>query len=276
MEDISGKKRVPNRRGLGVVASFVAVGVFVSATWLSSANKDSTGSAQVQFQLDAVGNSIDHLAGQPGTERPANNSTAGSIEGITPDDDVDIALGGSWRNDDCTNVTVQVLKASTNELVDALDCQRSSPKPIHAYEAYSNEALESLAYSDPIAALVLGRRLALLEPESTWDLMIRSSALLGGDTRPVRWLATHSFNQVRTASGEVATDTMQRRYVLDSVARKLENNPDQSFDFREYYLRGTLTDAEFDRLDRRVDALLDQMKVIEEERTGNNTFEGDV
>jgi hypothetical protein len=113
-------------------------------------------------------------------------------------------LGGSWRNADCTYVTVQVVRPSTGELVDAVECQRSSPKPTHEYETWSDEALEALAYSDPIACLVLGRRVAQSLPMKSWNLMVRSSALLGGDSRPIKWLATNSFNQVKE-NGEIAT-----------------------------------------------------------------------
>ena len=103
--------------------------------------------------------------------------------------------------------------------------------------------------------------------------MIRSSALLGGDTRPVKWLATHSFNQV-TDNGEMATDAMQLRYVLDALTRRLDNDPDPTFDFREYHLRDALSDAEFARLERMVDSLLHKMKVIEAETTGTSTIGG--
>jgi hypothetical protein len=271
MEDISRKKPAFGRTPSRVIAGCLVAGVFAAAIGLSipSAGNRSSGPTHA---LDRAGPGSDspapqsdaRLAGSDSSPQPSNPDLA-------PDDEVDIALGGSWRNSDCTFVPVQVVKASTNELVEAMDCRRSSPRPTHAYEEYSNDALEALAWSDPIACLVLGRRLAVADPETSWDLMIRSSALLGGDPRPIRWLATHSFNQV-TDNGEMATETIQLRYVLDAVTRRLEKRPDPSFDFREYHLRDALSDAEFAQLDRMVDSVLHRMKVIEAETTGSSTI----
>ena len=74
-----------------------------------------------------------------------------------------------------------------------------------------------------------------------------------------------------THDGEMSTETMKLRYVLDSLTRKLENRPGQSFDFREYHLRSSLGGAEFDRLERMAESLLNRMKVIEEEAIGSSS-----
>lgn len=261
MEDISRKTLV--------------VGAIIGAIWLSFAITDNDGSdtAQVQHQQQTTVNLTERPAGHGKTDSPASHPNQDAIAEITPDDEVDIVLGGSWENDDCTYVAVQVVKVPSGELVDAVECQRSSPRPTHEYESWSDEALSALTYSDPIACLVLGRRAAHTHPEMSWDLMIRSSALLGGDTRPIKWLATNSFNQVKT-NGEMATGTLQRRYVLDTLADRLEGNQDPSFDFREDHLRESMGDVDFERLNRTVDTLLHNMKVIEEETTGKSTIKG--
>lgn len=269
MEDISAGKPVSGRHGHFVLTACVVTSIVAGAAWLSFAKTDNhdTDEARVRNTPQAIDDSVEQYS-------PHRNADTDRSPGrLHEDDEVDIALGGSWRSSDCTPVTVQVVKVPSGEMVEALDCQRTSPKPVHAYEAYEDEALKSLAYSDPIAALVLGRRLAATEPEKTWDLMIRSSALLGGDSRPIKWLATNSFNQV-TRAGEMATETMQLRYVLDSLARRLENSVAQSFDFREHYLRSSLSDTDYERMDHMVDALLDSMKAIEEEATGASTIGG--
>jgi len=275
MEDISRRKPAFGRNGLGVVAGSVVVGTLFSAIWLSYSSTENHNpvTAEPRHQQDAASGPVDHKGEHTSADSSLGRLDQETVAQITPDDDVDIVLGGSWRNADCTYVTVQVVRPSTGELVDAVECQRSSPKPTHEYETYSDEALEALAYSDPIAGLVLGRRVARSVPMKSWNLMVRSSALLGGDSRPIRWLATNSFNQVK-ANGEIATGTLQRRYVLDRLAEKLEGSPDPSFDFREYYLRNSLDDADFERLDRKVDTLLHDMKVIEEETTGKSTIQG--
>jgi hypothetical protein len=261
MEDISRKTLVG--------------GAIIGAIWLSFAitDNDSTGAAQLQNQQETAVEPTGHTAGHGKTESTASHLHPDAVAEITADDEVDIALGGSWENDDCTYVTVQVLKVPSGELVDAVECQRSSPKLTHEYESWSDETLSALTYSDPIACLVLGRRTARMHPKMSWDLMIRSSALLGGDTRPIRWLATNSFNQVK-ANGEMATGTLQRRYVLDTLADRLEGNQDLSFNFREDHLRKSMSDDDFERLNRMVDTLLHNMKVIEEETTGESTIRG--
>lgn len=273
MDDISRKNPAFSRTRSLVVAGCLVAGVFAGAIWLSISTAANSKTGPIQA-LNRPGLASDSTDPQSAARRAATDSSSKQANpAVAPDDEVDIALGGSWRNSDCSFVPVQVVKASTHELVNAMDCRRSSPKPTHAYEDYSNDALEALAHSDPIACLVLGRRLAVTDPETAWDLMIRASALLGGDTRPVKWLATHSFNQV-TDNGEMATDAMQLRYVLDALARRLDNDPDPTFDFREYHLRDALSDAEFGRLDRMVDSLLQKMKVIEAETTGTSTIGG--
>ena len=232
MEDISRKTLVG--------------GAIIGAIWLSFAITDDDGTAteQVQNQQETAVEPAEHPAGHGKTESTASHLNQHAVAEITSDDEVDIALGGSWENDDCTYVTVQVVKVPSGELVDAVECQRSSPKPTHEYESWSDEALSALTYSDPIACLVLGRRTARTHQEMSWDLMIRSSALLGGDARPIRWLASHSFNQVK-ANGEMATGTLQRRYVLDTLADRLEGNQDLSFDFREDHLRESMSNDDF-------------------------------
>ena len=261
MEDISRKTLVG--------------GAIIGAIWLSFAITDDDGTAteQVQNQQETAVEPAEHPAGHGKTESTASHLNQHAVAEITSDDEVDIALGGSWENDDCTYVTVQVVKVPSGELVDAVECQRSSPKPTHEYESWSDEALSALTYSDPIACLVLGRRTARTHQEMSWDLMIRSSALLGGDARPIRWLASHSFNQVK-ANGEMATGTLQRRYVLDTLADRREGNQDLSFDFREDHLRESMSNDDFERLNRMVDTLLHNMKVIEEETTGKSTIRG--
>lgn len=274
MEDISNRRPAFGRSGPGIVAGSIVIVAILSAIWLSlsSADKHTTGTTVVQQQQSEADNSVVQEAGHTITDSSARQLNPGTAEN-TSDDEVDIALGGSWENDDCTYVTVQVVKVPSGELVDAVECQRSSPKLTHEYESWSDEALSALTYSDPIACLVLGRRTARTYPKMSWDLMIRSSALLGGDTRPIRWLATHSFNQVKT-NGEMATGTLQRRYVLDTLADRLEGDHDLSFDFREDHLRESMSDDDFERLNGMVDTLLHNMKVIEEETTGRSTIRG--
>jgi hypothetical protein len=275
MEDISKRKPAFGRSGLGIVAGSIVVGTLFSAIWLSFSSTDNHNpvTADPRHQQEAANGPTDHIGEHTSADSSLGRLNQETVAQITPDDDVDIVLGGSWRNADCTYVTVQVVRPSTGELVDAVECQRSSPKPTHEYETWSDEALEALAYSDPIACLVLGRRVAQSLPMKSWNLMVRSSALLGGDSRPIKWLATNSFNQVKE-NGEIATGAIQRRYVLDRLAERLEGSSDPSFDFREYYLRNSLDDTHFERLDRRVDTLLYDMKVIEEETTGKSTIQG--
>ena len=263
----------------GAIIAGIAIIVAIGAVWLSLVGTDDTETAQATSRPESLHGPTDRHSDTtgPGTETgaatSADQSTDAPAANAVHDDAIDIALGGSWDSADCTFVTRQVVRQPGNELVEAVECQRNSPKPVHPYESYADEALEALVHADPIAGIVLGRRVAATQPDKAWDLMIRSSALLGGDTRPIRWLATHSFNRVMT-NGEIATGTIQIRYVLDSLTKRLEGSPDQSFDFRASHLRDSLSEAEFDRLDRMVDALIDKMKVIEKETTGKSSIQG--
>lgn len=267
MAAASTQRRNEGKPRFGLISACVVGFVALGAIWLSHSRPGN----------DATVAPLANDSGRtqaPGTE----TAQAGRLpekpdDDVQPDDDIAIALGGSWENYDCTLVTKKVVRASTGETVDALACERAAPKPVHPYESYSDEALESLAYSDPIAAIILGRRVAFAHPDEAWEHMIRSSAMLGGDSRPIRWLATRSFNRVST-NGEIAVDDMQIRYVLDAVTRRLDNNPDQPSTFRDDYLRSTLSDTEMARLNRMVEDLIRKMQIIEEETNGNSTITG--
>ena len=277
MSTSSTRTRTAGKADLRLISACAAGLIVLGAIWWlpDDLGHNKSDSGETSHSLDTAAPDPElalSLSGDAGTARAGLSSEEGS-DGVPPDDDIDVALGGSWENYDCALVTTQVVVRSTGETVEALACERSADKPIHPYESYSDEALQSLAYADPVAAIILGRRVALAHPDEAWEHMIRSSAMLGGDPRPIKWLATNSFNRV-SSDGEIAVNEMQIRYVLDALTRRLENSPNESSTFRDDYLRNTLSETDLAQLDRTVENLIRKMQTIEEETTGNSTITG--
>lgn len=158
------------------------------------------------------------------------------------------------------------------QVFSAYRCTPRTPRPPHPYAHYDNGSLEVLAYADPEAAALLGRRLAGSDPEKSYAMLLRAAAL-DGDVSHLAWLADQAFSTVRI-DGALQVDNVKRRYELAALAARLGGDPSAT-----QFLRDTLVDAGISahglgRLDERVDQLLESVHDIQRAVYGEIRYGG--
>ncbi len=143
-----------------------------------------------------------------------------------------------------------------------------------AYEDYSIEALESLAYGDADAASVLAHRLRHSDYPRALRLALRSVALSGGDVSTV--VSATLWRSLQDENGEPSVAGFAQAYVLHSLIRRIRNsttNIPVSFELNIRKLSDD-PDALLDDLDDVVERLLEDVRQIELEVTGGSTIGG--
>ena len=253
------------------VVCLVAVGI--GGSFLLSRNSTDS-SAGSDISVSEFPNADDDSSAAVDSDASAENSA--SPESIVDANSVErrasevfIALGGRPEDNDCEFESRYVKDGRTGEMIEVLECVRSTPKPQHPYERYTNDSLETLAYSDPFAGMVLGRRVVEKEPEMAWELMIRSSALLHGDPAPIKWLANNAFSQV-ARNGVLNRETLAKRYVLDEVSRRLDAR--QPRGWTDPGTNEFFDEDEIDQLNQMVDSVLNSMVQIQKDVMGESTI----
>ncbi len=144
-----------------------------------------------------------------------------------------------------------------------------------AYEDYSTEALESLAYGDADAASVLAHRLRHSDYPRALRLALRSVALSGGDVSTV--VSATLWRPLQDENGEPSGAGFAQAYVLHSLIKRIRNsttNIPVSFELNIRKLSDD-PDALLDDLDDVVEQLLEDVRQIELEVTGGSTIGGD-
>ncbi len=148
-------------------------------------------------------------------------------------------------------------------------CNRS------AYENYSTEALESLAYGDAEAASVLAYRLSRSDYPRALRLAVRAAALSGGDISTL--ISATYWRSLRDENGDPSLSGFAQAYVLHSLIEKIRNSGYRMPGMYEVNIRriSDEPDKMLDELDDVVDRLLDDARQVESEVTGNSTIGGD-
>jgi hypothetical protein len=108
-------------------------------------------------------------------------------------------------------------QGSVTSLPGCRQVNRLSP---HPYERYPNQALAALAYADAKAAEVLGMRLRERNPTAALSLIVRASALAGGDTAPFRRYS-NAYPKPAAIDGRPVPETARTKFVLAAVAEIL-------------------------------------------------------
>lgn len=158
------------------------------------------------------------------------------------------------------------------EVFAAYRCIPKAPRPPHPLAHYDNSSLEVLAWSDPEAAALLGRRLAGAERRKAHEMLIRATAL-DGDVGHLSWLADQAFSAVRI-DGELQINNVKRRYELAALASKLGGDPAIPRYLRQLLVDEGLSDSSLDALDARVEALLESVHDIQRAVHGEVRFGG--
>ena len=144
-----------------------------------------------------------------------------------------------------------------------------------AYEDYSTEALESLAYGDADAASTLAHRLRHSDYPRALRLALRSVALSGGDVTTL--VSATLWRPLKDENGGPSAAGFAQAYVLHSLIKKIRNSTTNVPVRFELNIRRLSDDPDtvLDHLDVVVERLLDDVRQIELEVTGNSTIGGD-
>lgn len=98
-------------------------------------------------------------------------------------------------------------------------CQTTYMYPRHPYFSYENDALESLAYSDPLAAHILSTRYQVSDPGKSLDLAIHSAAI-SAKPGPLQ-IAAHRTFDVYSPKRKLTIEDAFYHEALLRVAKKM-------------------------------------------------------
>ena len=160
----------------------------------------------------------------------------------------------------------------SGEMFSAYHCTPRTPRHPHPYAHYDNGSLELIAYSDPEAAALLGRRLVGSDPGKSYEMLLRAAAL-SGDIGHLAWLADQAFSTVRI-DGDLQISNVKRRYELAALAVHLGGDPAAAQFFRDALIdAGVRVDA-LASLDKRVDELLQSVRDVQRSVYGEIRYGG--
>lgn len=202
-------------------------------------------------------------------QQPAATSVAEQAQ--FADSGTEVVLGLRVRRDRNCHVELKDYVTTDGEMFSAYSCTPSHPAPAHIYADYDNETLASMAYADADAAALLGKRLIDKDTHTSYQLLIRASALDGGKTEHIAWLSDQAFGAV-AINGEPQIANLQRQYELAALATRLGDAPGKSHYLKQELLKTGIDEDRLDELDLRVDALLRSMRDIQQTVLGRVTI----
>lgn len=188
------------------------------------------------------------------------------------DDNTEVVLGIRVRKDRNCTVELNDYVTPTGEMFSAYSCTPHSPPPVHPYAHYDDATLEAMAWSDAEAAAVLGERLVGRDKSRSYELLVRATAL-DGDVTHLHWLADQAFSAVKI-NEEVQVDNLKRRYELAALAARLGGDPVMSEYWKHELVNAGVDTTELDRLDGRVDGLLEEVRSIQIDVFGEVRYGG--
>lgn len=175
-----------------------------------------------------------------------------------------VAHGGLEQNCEKT-----YLYADDGSVTEAYDCGDLEPPP-GPYAIYDDETLADMAYSDPLAAEELGKRLVERDPQRAYDLMVRSTAL-SKSIQPIQWLASAEYSLV-ARNGKPAIDKLSENYVLQRVSEEL-GTPGMAIRIRDDLKNAGFSRVQFTRLEQKVDQVLEKIRNIQVQVHGASNVE---
>lgn len=179
----------------------------------------------------------------------------------------------SSQDDGCEIVTRYIANGD-GTVRELISCERLNPKQKHPYESYSNEALEALAYADAKAAEVLGIRLRDRDLAKSMSLMIRASALQGGDSKPLVQFF-NSYPHAHEIDGVPVAKTIRTKFVLSAVVDLLSADTFYAGPWEDKVRRySSDPESEIAQLYQQAIQIIEEMRQIELEVTGSSTIGG--
>lgn len=192
-------------------------------------------------------------------------------------DEITWALGGHYLDQECTREPHYRVDADTGATIEMVKSNCTSTRPEHPYRAYTTETLESLAYSDPIAAVVLGQRMWANNDNihKTVDMMMRATALSNGQWGHLNWLTNQRFSGL-SRNGVPDVQSIHARYVLETVMDQFrENGPQRDSWYERARETYVIPDEEIARLEHTADLYLARIRQIQRDVLGLTDMEVD-
>jgi hypothetical protein len=213
-----------------------------------------------------------HSHNNPMSQQPAASSNDPE-QAVISDDSTEIVLGLRVRKDRNCRIELKDYVTPDGAMFAAYSCSPDSPAAKHVYDEYDNKTLATMAYADADAAALLGHRLIDKDTHRSYQLLIRASALDGGNVEHLAWLAEQAFGAV-AINGEPQLANLQRQYELAALATRLGDAAGKTDYLKTELIRFGVNEEQLYKLDLRVDALLQSMRAIQRTVLGEVTIGG--
>jgi len=204
---------------------------------------------------------------------PAADAAAELTQLPASDDGTEVVLGLRVQKDRNCLLELKDYVTPDGEMFAAYSCTPIHSAPAHKYADYDNATLGAMAYADADAAALLGHRLIDKDTRKSYELLIRASALEGGNVEHIEWLSDQAFGVV-AINGEPQIANLQRKYELAALAEWLGGDSDKTRYLRDELLRIGVDERGLTRLDTRADVLLQSMRGIQQTVLGEITIGG--
>jgi len=213
------------------------------------------------------------IPGEPATQPETVENAPSRESPISDDSNTEIVLGIPVRKDRNCRVELKNYVTTDGEMFSAYSCTPHEPAAAHIYTDYDNETLANMAYSDAIAAALLGHRLVGSDTGRSYELLVRASALEGGNVEHLAWLADQAFGAI-AIDGKPQLGNLQRQYELAALASHLGDAPGKAEYLRNELLRYGIDETTLNALNKRADELLQSMRDIQRTVLGEVTLGG--
>ncbi|NOX71009.1 MAG: hypothetical protein GXP15_17655 [Gammaproteobacteria bacterium] len=167
----------------------------------------------------------------------------------------------------CT-VEKHYIDVGNGTIVEGYSCTPNEQREPNVYDDYDDATLAQMAYSDALAAEILGKRLAEDDPNRSRTLLLRSVALRPENTDPLRWLASVNYGLVST-NGVLEVGELSQNFLLTRVAEELGTTGAAANSRRRLVAAG-LEDEDFWALEQEVLAELAHMRAVQVEVNGKS------
>ena len=181
------------------------------------------------------------------------------------------------RDEECIREDSYRVDPETGQDILVVNSTCIKTRPEHPYRAFPTDVLESMAYSDPIAAVVLGHRMWINNDNihKTVDMMIRATALSNGQWEHLNWFTNSRFSGL-SRNGVPDVQSIHARYVLETVMDHYrENGPQRDSWYERTRETYVIPDGEIARLERTADRYLGRIREIQRDVMGLTDMEVD-
>jgi hypothetical protein len=203
--------------------------------------------------------------GLVGQEGPVN------ARNTPPEIETEVVHGLEVLKDRNCTVKLNYIDIGDGNVIEAYACtpnQAMGPLGPREYEQYDDATLSVMAYSDPVAAEVLGKRLADSNRVVARFLLIRSVALKPENTAPILWLASAYYGLV-AENEEPALREMSENYLLQRIAEELGTSGASEV-MRRQLIEAGFRDEDFLEMEEALRVDLNEIRAIQVEVTGSS------